>query len=172
MKTLKKLIIAIMVTITIAFTIFGVYSKVFADYGIYGFQKLNSSSNDGRYPWPLELGVYDYVLHVNWACYTFNNIYCIQKGYSYNHDGFNITYGIWIDGNDAILYRGGWNDSNIVARWSCPENNVMAGIVYYGNGWTTGLQVDGDMKSGSPSVAQTGVHQYWDTFDAAMNRGT
>ena len=147
MKTSKKLATSIIIILTIAFIMFGLCSK---DYGIYGYQILNSSSNDGRYQWPLELGVRNYVLHINWACFTFNNVYCIQKGYAYQHDGFDIRYGIRIDGNDATLYKDGWGESNIIASWSCPENNVMAGIVYDGHGWTTGLNVDGNMNTGSP----------------------
>lgn len=186
MKISKKLVIAIVLVMTITYILSGLFNKAYAAYNLYGWN--TGKDSNGRkystyyygknswgtqYDWRIRwsssscLGKNDYAMHCNFACFVFNNIYCIQPGYAYENDYFNINYGIEIDGLEATLYKGGW--SNAIGTWSCEENNIMAGIINYSG--SNGIRIDGDYKSGDKSAIQIGINAYWNTFEKAMNNG-
>ena len=185
MKTLKKIGLVIIIATIITLMLYGLFSRTYVYAG-------NAYRSDTRTQWGLRFSnklsdgrLENISLHINNSCFNYNNIYCIQKGYEYNDDSFIIRYGIEIDGNTASLYEGSW--SNKIATWDSSNNNILAGILTPtetlkklgvsdtrpgGNfdTYTVGLQLNGDMTSGSPSTAQQAVHYFWENFEDDMEK--
>jgi len=163
MKTVKKVLIFLMVVITISLIVYETFSALYpfsaadfslsdgvADYDYSewnkdtdgdgnsdykGYLGMNGLLGERRTPWPLQFSTgNNYGMYINFATFMFNNVYCIQKDYTYNSDDhFRIEYGIEIEGNNATLYYGNW--SNDIGTWNANENNIMAGIISAGTVW-------------------------------------
>ena len=166
MKIMKKILL-ILAVMAIIFTIYSMQGKVYADYGRSEWN--NSYMNAGKREWNINdgYGVTDYGMHVNFAFYYFNNIYCIQRNYEYNDDHFNIYYKINIEGEKATLYLNGKKTH----EWTCEENNIMAGILCAGrvHGKSVGLRESGALADNNYSDVQDGIYGYWGTFEKKLN---
>ena len=166
MKTFKKAIVKIMIIVIFMSILSGMYNTSYAGYSLDEWS--NSYIGGGKSEWNIDegFGQSNYSMHANFACYVFDNIYCIQPGYEYNDDAFYITYGIEINGNTATLYQGNW--SKEIVSWESENNNIMAGIITPASGRTTGMRESGNLKTGKVSDTQNAIYAFWDTFEAGM----
>lgn len=183
MRKLKKLTIALVVAMISV--VWGIQIVSNAEDKL---KALNYYADDQRIQWPLEFG--DNIgLSVNHAIWRYDNAYCIQHGYDYDHnDTFNIRYGIEIDGNTAYLYEGSF-DGGYVKSYTHESNNVLGIIltpeellpeeaqgirnagewekkgIGYTDGFQLGIAKALDSQYQRYSQAQRGLWQYWDTWE-------
>ena len=80
MKLLKKLIITTMIILIFIHIIYAMYNISYAGYGSGDWS--NSYIGQEKRQWDINegFGEWNYSMHANFACYVFNNIYCIQPG--------------------------------------------------------------------------------------------